>query len=203
MSLLNSFSNQQNLQLIHAYGLNPNSKQTVFKNFLFLTQSTITSFFTSNLIDIPITLKTSSSLFYKSFELPLLRFTNYLMRGGLRGPALKNFTKAMFLFSKTWIDLQLTSLNVFTFSQLYSFLNSTLFTKNHFSNFLISNSGSVFLHEHSLGGNIISPKPNRSLKTLLLKELNKFNPLFNFYIEKVDKSILKNSRNKTDKLKLI
>jgi hypothetical protein len=125
------------------------------------------------------------------------------MRGGLRGPALKNFTKAMFLFSKTWIDLQLTSLNVFTFSQLYSFLNSTLLTKNHFSNFLISNSGSVFLHEHSLGGNIISPKPNRSLKTLLLKELNKFNPLFNFYIEKVDKSILKNSRNKTDKLKLI
>jgi hypothetical protein len=101
MSLLNSFSNQQNLQLIHAYSLNPNSKQTVFKNFLFLTQSTITSFFTSNLIDIPITLKTSSSLFYKSFELPLLRFTNYLMRGGLRGPALKNFTKAMFLFSKT------------------------------------------------------------------------------------------------------
>jgi hypothetical protein len=91
------------------------------------------------------------------------------MRGGLRGPALKNFTKAMFLFSKTWIDLQLTSLNVFTFSQLYSFLNSTLLTKNHFSNFLISNSGSVFLHEHSLGGNIISPKPNRSLKTLLLK----------------------------------
>jgi hypothetical protein len=50
---------------------------------------------------------------------------------------------------------------------------------------------------------MISPKPNRSLKALLLKELNKFNPLFNFYIEKVDKSILKNSRNKTDKLKLI
>ena len=31
----------------------------------------------------------------------------------------------------------------------------------------------------------------------------KFNPLFNFYIEKVDKTIRKNSRNKTDKLKLI
>ena len=76
-------------------------QSSVIVNFLFLTQSTITAFFTSNLIDIPISLKTSSSLFYKSFELPLIRFTNYLMRGGLRGPSLKSFTQSMFWFSKT------------------------------------------------------------------------------------------------------
>ena len=94
LNLVNSLSNQSSI--VNSTSLVKELPQSVIKNFLFLTQSTITSFFTANLIDIPIALKTSSSLFYKSFELPLLRFTNYLMRGGLRGPALKSFTQAMF-----------------------------------------------------------------------------------------------------------
>ena len=178
-------------------------QSSVIVNFLFLTQSTITSFFTSNLIDIPISLKTSSSLFYKSFELPLLRFTNYLMRGGLRGPSLKSFTQSMFWFSKTWLNLNTTSLQQFTFLNLYQFLNYSNTSQQVLNTSYLSKTGTVLAGGHLWGSQAFSPQTDWSFKTLLLKELNKFNPLFNFYIEKVDKNILKNSRNKTDKLKLI
>jgi hypothetical protein len=178
-------------------------QESVITNFLFLTRSTITSFFTSNLIDIPISLKTSSSLFYKAFELPLLRFTNYLMRGGLRGPSLKSFTQSMFWFSKTWLDLHTSSVQQFTFLNLYHFLNYTTSLKQNSSQARLNPTGTVLVGGHLWGANTILPQTNFSFKNLLLKELMKFNPLFNFYIEKVDKTIRKNSRNKTDKLKLI
>ena len=178
-------------------------QESVITNFLFLTQSTITSFFTSNLIDIPISLKTSSSLFYKAFELPLLRFTNYLMRGGLRGPSLKSFTQSMFWFSKTWLNLRTSSVQQFTFLSLYHFLNYPTLLKQTSSQARLTSTGTVLVGGHLWGANTILPQTNFSFKNLLLKELMKFNPLFNFYIEKVDKTIRKNSRNKTDKLKLI
>jgi len=64
----------------------------IFSTFLFLRQSTITSFFTTNLIDMPICFKKSKSLYSKTFELPLLKFTNLIMRGGAREQVIKNIT---------------------------------------------------------------------------------------------------------------
>jgi hypothetical protein len=71
-------------------------------HFLFLRKSTITSFFITSLVDTPIILKKSKSLFLPSFELPLKRFTNYLMRGGLQAKALKGLTESIFNFSLVW-----------------------------------------------------------------------------------------------------
>ena len=64
----------------------------IFSTFLFLRQSTITSFFSTNLIDMPICFKKSKSLYSKTFELPLLKFTNLIMRGGAREQVIKNIS---------------------------------------------------------------------------------------------------------------
>jgi len=76
------------------------------EKFNYLRYSTITSFFTSNNVDVPLCFKKSLSLFNTSFELPVLKFCNILMRHGKRGnmvkvltrtlKSLNNYTKATF-----------------------------------------------------------------------------------------------------------
>ena len=51
---------------------------TYFKNFSFI------KFFINNMIDVPICFKKSYSLRTKNFELPLLKFSNFLMKKGKR-----------------------------------------------------------------------------------------------------------------------
>ena len=81
-----------------------NSNNLLLSNFLFFKKSTMTSFFILNMIDVPIKLKQTKSIYFKSFELPILRFLNYLMRGGLRNPVLKGLNNAIFRLSHKWIN---------------------------------------------------------------------------------------------------
>ncbi len=66
--------------------------QNVIEHFLFLRKSTITSFFMTNMIDMPVCFKKSKSLYSKTFEIQTLKFTNMIMRGGLRAKAVKDVT---------------------------------------------------------------------------------------------------------------
>jgi hypothetical protein len=68
------------------------SDQKVIENFLFLRKSTITSFFMINMVDMPVCFKKSKSLYSKTFEIHTLKFTNMIMRAGLRGKAVKGVT---------------------------------------------------------------------------------------------------------------
>ena len=61
-------------------------------SFLFLRKSTVTSFFMMNLVDMPISLKKSRSLYVKTFEIQTLKLSNLLMRDGKRGLILKALT---------------------------------------------------------------------------------------------------------------
>jgi len=80
------------IQPTHLNELSNIQSPKIFSTFLFLRQSTITSFFTTNLIDMPICFKKSKSLYTKTFELPLLKFTNLIMRGGAREQVVKNIS---------------------------------------------------------------------------------------------------------------
>ena len=66
--------------------------QSVAEHFLFLRKSTITSFFMVNMIDMPVCFKKSKSLYSKTFEIQTLKFTNMIMRAGLRAKAVKDVT---------------------------------------------------------------------------------------------------------------
>jgi hypothetical protein len=52
--------------------------------FNYLRQSTIKSFFTSQMVDVPICFKKSKSLYSQTFELPLMKLVNIVMRKGLK-----------------------------------------------------------------------------------------------------------------------
>jgi len=74
----------------------------VAEHFHFLRQSTITSFFMASMVDMPVCFKKSKSLYTKTFEIPLLKFSNILMREGLRGKAMAAVTLS---FTKCFHDV--------------------------------------------------------------------------------------------------
>jgi hypothetical protein len=64
----------------------------VAEHFQFLRQSTITSFFMASMVDMPVCFKKSKSLYSRTFEIPLLKLSNILMRAGLRGKTMATVT---------------------------------------------------------------------------------------------------------------
>lgn len=74
-------------------------------SFLFLRKSTVTSFFMVSLIDMPIALKKSKSLYVKTFEIQSLKLSNLLMRSGKRGLILKTLTQVINNLSLRWYSL--------------------------------------------------------------------------------------------------
>jgi hypothetical protein len=69
-----------------------------FDSFLSFRKSSFISFFIDNMIDVPVCFKKSPSLKYKSFELPLLKFSNFLMKRGGREQTVRAFMGAFDLF---------------------------------------------------------------------------------------------------------
>ena len=57
-----------------------NPRDVSFLNdFLYIRNSSFINFFLNNMIDVPVCFKKSYSLRTKNFELPLLKFSNFLM----------------------------------------------------------------------------------------------------------------------------
>jgi hypothetical protein len=73
----------------------------VFQNFLFLRKSTFISSFIDNMIDVPICFRKSRSLKMRNFELPLLKFTNLLMRRGEREKVVRTIMSSFFLYMRS------------------------------------------------------------------------------------------------------
>lgn len=174
----------------------------VSESFLFLRQSTITSFFMANMVDMPICFKKSKSLYAKTFEIPLLKFTNMVMRAGYRAQTVKQVS---FSFANCFHKVMNTFHNpdFIKWQFLVNFLNSTRVSHN------------TTLESHTLKTELelyakalITPEgltfdDNFFLKNFLFDKLTKYSPLFSFSIRKVDKSIRKHSRGKSGKYTMI
>ena len=180
-----------------------NLKTNPIKSFLFLRKSTVTSFFITNMIDIPISLKKSNSLYVKTFEIQNLKLLNFLMRDGNRGLVLKTLTSTLGNFSNKWKNFLKPSETFTNWIDLFYTLNSLTFSSKIHQN-------SIFLKNltNTLGGGLVEKKEyfysdKPFFQETVGKELKKFYPLFNFHIQKIDKAKKKNSRGKIDKLKLI
>lgn len=175
------------------------STQSVTLNrYLVLRKSSITSFFSANLIDMPICFKKSHSLYTKTFELPLFKFINLVMRDGRRASTLKvvtsgfnslflNLYKSQFQSVLNWqFIIHLFSLTHYAFQGQYqtNYFNSTdlLFHKN------------MFLEQKDF-----SFFPDQHLFQEFLNRLDEFIPTFSFYIRRVNKDLRKNSRGKSGK----
>jgi hypothetical protein len=167
-------------------------------NFLFLRQSTITSFFSVNLIDMPICFKKSKSLYSKTFELPLLKFVNLIMRKGYRTKTTKHITRS---FSSCFFEIIKSWNNPNYFQWVYLYNSLLVLSYNSNNNFINFNSNiELDLNsKHVLVKDCISFNKTTGLDKILFSKLNDYLPLFSFYIRKVDKSIRKHSRGKSGK----
>lgn len=173
----------------------------ILENFLFLKQSTITSFFITNMVDIPICFKKSKSLYSKTFELPLLKFVNLIMRKGLREKTLRNITFTFFNFFQKFFNK--SSLNYNKWYNIYNFLISTFYNVDDSFINNVLNKPIDLNSNHMLTENGYTFNNSLFFKKTLFNKLNDYTPLFSFYVRKVDKSIRKNTRGKSGKYMII
>ena len=178
-----------------------------------MRRSTIKSFFTSQRVDIPICFKKSKALYSPTFELPLVKTLNILMRSGLRGKVLKALTVS---FSKVFHKMAslLTPSIYMHWRLLYHLIdcffigtNSSLYKfdlgKIGLTSDEYKREGVAIWADHRMNGEYFSFNYNSTVQHLLFESLQEYAPTFSFYIRKVDKSVRKNSRGKSKKYTII
>jgi hypothetical protein len=162
--------------------------------FKFITASGFKQFFQRHQIDIPTFFKPSKSLYRSSNEIFLLKFSNYIFRGG------KLFKTSKLLNLVLW-DLFSKTMN-FTYTLPQARNNIGIKTKLYIDMCLYYHMGYFKLESKD---NSLDPKHGEysKLGTHLYKTLKKLKPVFSFYIYKIDKMIYKNTRGKSGKFTFI
>lgn len=183
---------------------------------MFLKTSSFISFFINNNIDVPTCFKKSKSLTFKTFELPLIRFFNLIMRKGQRDKTTRFFLKKILnrfnywenyprhqipenqkklydfnIFSKNYRNI--TKFDSFTKSKNFLNLIYTLFffEKNFEKNFFFTPFSTKFKS--------LEIRSSFFFKNCFLKPFIEVNPVFSYFIYNVDKNIRKYSRGKSGK----
>ena len=178
--------------------------ESVINSFTFMRQSTIKSFFNSQLVDIPICFRKSKSIYTLTFEIPILKTMNILMRSGLRGRVLKALTFSFhYIFSR--LNLDLTPNSYFHWTLLQQVINSLIVdAKFNFKSPIMESDLSLPLYaDNRLEASHYYRNYKSTINHLLFENLKTYVPIFSFYIRKVDKSIRKNSRGKSGKYMII
>jgi len=102
-----------------------------FENFVYLKKSSFISFFINNMVDIPICFKKSPSLRYRSFELPILKFSNFLMQKGKREKIVRAlFFAANSMFAKFKNSSRSEDLLFSNWLQYYTVFNYSFILEN-------------------------------------------------------------------------
>lgn len=185
----------------------PLINDNVMGNFFYLRKLTFINFFLNNMIDVPICFKKSKSLKLKNFELPVLKFSNFLMKEGKREKILKILFKTIGDLHIHYKKEQIISdVDQNNWAQLYFFFG------NVFWNRLFKNTRQSF---YNIENNIFTDYNNlvtseeKSInsdffvKSYLLSRLSKVLPVFSYFIYSVDKNIRKFSRGKSGKYTFI
>lgn len=173
-------------------------------NYFYIRNSSFIKFFINNMIDVPVCFKKSISLKNKNFELPLLKFSNFLMKKGKKEKIIKSIFSSFRLFFKATKSDNIKSISFF-----FSWFNLYFFG----SNILNSNPNSLFyfkfeeLLNSSYNNNYLNNDKiiNISffIKNYLYFLLSKVSPIFSYFIYSVDKNIRKYSRGKSGKYTFI
>lgn len=171
-----------------------------FLNFQFLKHSEFKYFFSNSMVDIPRCFNFSKSLRRPINKLPLVRFNNYLMRDGKRHKSSNLFYSVLWnIFSQRRSSIN--HANMISWRATYISLSHIHVSKQHStypSNFVIKD---FFNTDLSLFGKHKNDKFN--LARNLMLNLKKLEPIFLFYVYKVDKNIYKNTRGKSGKFTFI
>lgn len=207
-SNLNSYDSFKDYKKLFPSPHDYSSQDISFLNdYLYIRNSSFIDFFLNNMIDVPTCFKKSSSLKTKNFELPLLKFSNFLMWEGKREKIVRTlFNSFRFFFNFFKFNKLKNSTDLSSWFSLYNLTNFFNF------NFSINNS---FKFNYNFQ-NPISLNYSNNLTTLektlnftfffknyLYFLLSKVSPIFSYFIYSVDKNIRKYSRGKSGKYTFI
>lgn len=210
-STINYFKvNFSNRQWYSTYNFNLNLRTDEFENELeervsFLTpvqlsqKSSITTFFTNHMIDIPRCLKKGYSIYKPIFNSPHLKLLHILMRHGCKEQIFATIFK---LFVRSKLHL-LKSCKVVDDSTHWLTLLPTLTTAlipalKEFQTFYYLKFKFKLLKKHINNAFLVHQEPLNML-TVLVTELKQYEPIFAFKTQKVDKMTRKHSRGKSGK----
>lgn len=174
-----------------------------FPTFEFLRHSDFKFFFSSSMVDIPQCFNHSKSLRRDINKTPLLRFNNYLMRSGKRTKTMNLFLQVMWniFFSEKTLLRETNKSTSILWRSVYMSISHIFVNKKHNvypNNYFIKD---FFNVETSFYG---KHKHNQiSITRNILLNVKKLEPLFLFYVYKVDKNIYKNTRGKSGKYTFI
>lgn len=176
----------------------------ILQKYDFLTTRSFPSFFTTHQIDVPTCFVNSHSLLRVHRELNIVSLITYFMRHGQRLKTQLHLLKAVnqfLLLNPNYTNSLNTSL--LTWRAIYSTLQTLYFTdtKHYVTTQLFSDH--TLRNSHHLSYNSKQIQTHAHLFNFLSKSLNELQPLYSFYIYKVDKKIFKNTRGKSGKFTFI
>jgi len=200
-------SNSSNLQNFNKTGLvlsnTYTNDESVNHHFLYLRQSTIKSFFISKMVDVPLCFQKSKSLYRKTFELPLLKFTNFLMRQGKREKTLKCFSSAFIDFTNNFLNSTVSYEKYQTFNSIFITLNMCNVNPDLNLTKATFNTDFNTFPKNTFKSKEFKINRDTIFTNMLLSKLKDYFPLFSVYIRKVGKTARKHSRGKSGKYVLI
>lgn len=196
--ILTSFPTSYNLSF---------NESSFLSDFFYLRNSSFIKFFINNMIDVPVCFKKSHSLKMKNFELPLMKFSNFLMKKGKKEKALRLVFSSFRYFFKNFKnrDLKINMNNV-SWLSLYIFINNIFYKYNFYDSckFFFNFENNISLYYNSLYfSNFKTIDTSFFLKNYFYNLLSKVSPVFSYFIYSVDKNIRKYSRGKSGKYTFI
>lgn len=163
------------------------------------SQSSITTFFSTNMIDIPRCLKKSTSLYNPVFAATHLKFLNILMRHGRKEQIFTTVLRILVTHKLHILNHQQTAKNTVLWWSLLPTLSTTFLDDvNSFQTFNYVKFKLDFVRKTINKDYLVHNEPLTML-TVLTNELNQYKPIFAFKTQKVDKLTRKHSRGKSGK----
>lgn len=200
---LNSFTETTESDLFYNWLNDVYGEENIPINFEYLVHSEFKFFFSNSLVDVPRCFRFSKSLNRKTNKIPAVRFTNYLMRAGKRLQSCKFFLSILWniFYLEKKSNCVYNTITTFSWKSIYMSLSSVSFSRNLLLYPTLFNIRDAFNVPISNFGKHIRSHWN-IFKSLILN-IKKLEPLFLFYVYKVDKNIYKNTRGKSGKYTFI
>lgn len=170
----------------------------------FLNQSlTLTSFFASQMIDIPLCLKNVKSLYSATMSTPELRLITMIMRHGRRSYVSKHYANSLHHLSSLRQNGSRLATGAGSWQLHYSALSHLSIVSNPNQGHTYStlplplNFTDTYAQEYQSPD--VLARTDNWFQELLFLQLIQYTPVFSFYVTKVDKMKRKHSRGKSGK----
>jgi hypothetical protein len=167
--------------------------------FAFIKSLPFIDFFKSSLIDVPVCFSKSKSLRRRTSDTSFSKFLNYIT---LHGNKQRTSNFLMGALKSNLLELNKLSQNTdLTWRSIFFFFSSVITKGSNYQELYIKNPDAN--DDESLYYRLSDYTTKVDYNTVFFKQLKSLEPLFLFYIYKVDKSIFKNSRGRSGKFTFI